>query len=259
MRRCNLCVKFKTHCWPRTCGPQAMVRGGKGELKRIKLHLRRVSASPTLLVAIIVVNMRQTKYSETKRRRWPTATATPSLPSFLPPPPGSVSTHLARFVGERDMYMRNYIVDFPGGSSSCGWRGREGGRKEQVQPACGTLFSCSTALLRFWPGHCGGFFLFDFLFVFFFRFRFAPLANAAGAHRLGLALGIIYYAWLQVCMYVCVWRHAPTPTSGWMHNSYFRVARLVAALPFSPFWHFSYAFFLPYPFGLNILIHWLSL
>lgn len=167
MRRCKLCVKFKTHCWPRTCGPQAMVKRGKRQLKRIMLHLRRVSGSPTLLVAIIVVNMRQTKYSETKSRSWPTAMATPPLPSFLLPPPGSVSTHLARFVGERDMYVRNYIVDFPGGSGSCRKKGERG--KEQVQPACGTLFSCSTALLRLWPGHCGGSFFIRFsLRIFFF-------------------------------------------------------------------------------------------
>lgn len=43
--------------------------GGGGELKRIMLHLSRVSASPALLAAVIVANKRQTKYSETESRR----------------------------------------------------------------------------------------------------------------------------------------------------------------------------------------------
>lgn len=98
---------------------------------------------------------------------------TPPHSTPLPPPPGSVSTHLARFVGERDMYMRNYIVDFPGGGSCSSKGGRE---KEQVQSACGTLLSCSTALLRFWPGHCGGFFYSIFSSYFFsFFVTFLPL------------------------------------------------------------------------------------
>lgn len=166
MRRCKLCVKFKTHCWRRTCGLQAEVWGG-GELKRIMLHLSRVSASPPLLAAVIVANKRQTKYSETESRRWPTATATPCA-LFLPPASGSVSTHLARFVGERDMYMRNYIVDFRGGSSC---RRCEGvGRRSRC---CLHAARCFHARLR-----CSGsgqdiavaFFLFDFLFVFFLFF-----------------------------------------------------------------------------------------
>lgn len=82
----------------------------------------------------------------------------PPIPRLSPL--ASVSTHLARFVGTRDMYMRNYTVDFPNGSRR---------RKKE-------LFSCSTALLATssivwralaWPGHCGGSFLFDFLIVYF--------------------------------------------------------------------------------------------
>lgn len=85
-------------------------------------------------------------------------------------------------------------------------------------------------------------------FIFFLAFLPLPFCTFGQRSRRTLAWTRIgnNLLCLTAGMYVC--RHAPTPTPatprGWrMHNSYFRVARLVAASPFSPFWHFSNGFF----------------
>lgn len=145
------------------------------------------------------------------------------------------------------MYMRNYIVDFPDGSSC---RRREGvGRRCRC---CLHAARCFHARLR-----CSGsgqdiavaFFLFDFLFVhFFLAFLPLPICTFGQRSRRTLAWTRIGNNLLCLTAGMCVCRHAPTPMPatprGWrMHNSYFRVARLVAASLFLPFWHFSNAFF----------------
>lgn len=162
------------------------------------LNFSRVSASqPSLAVALHrmphsackLLVLLQTSDKQTTVEPRADADQQPPIPPLSPS--ASVSTHLARFVGARDMYMRNYTVDFPNGSR----RRRKKGAVFMLDcAACYVAhrLACSRLARTFrW--------LFFIRFshrIFFFssRCRFAPLANAAGGLRLGLALGIIYYA-----------------------------------------------------------------
>lgn len=172
MRRCKLCVKFNTHCWRRTCD-QCGGRRQRRSFTSICRGLCWTSAGylpvnprwrmPCTACRIPAASCWYCCKQATNKLQWnrePRADADQPPPIPRLSPLASVSTHLARFVGARDMYMRNYTVDFPNGSRR---------RKKE-------LFSCSTALLATssivwralaWPGHCGGSFLFDFLIVYF--------------------------------------------------------------------------------------------
>lgn len=208
MRRCKLCVKFNTHCWRRTCDQYGGRRQRRRSFTSICRGLCWTSAGylpvsprwrlPCTACRIPPASCWYCCKQATNKLQWnrePTLTNSHPYPLS---PPQQVSQHIWHgSLGRVTCIWEIIPLTFPTAAGG-------GERKE--------LFSCSTALLATspivwralaWPGHSGGSFLFDFLIVYFSSRPAAVLhlwQPGAGGLRLGLALGIIYYAWLQVCV-----------------------------------------------------------